>query len=225
MSALAIDDSYNSAVNTPLNVPAPGVLANDKGIPNPTAVPISGGDDYRGGTVTLNADGSFSYTPANNFSGTDTFTYTATNVQPPNDSTTVTIKVAEAPVVTTSSGSLAYSEGAPAAAIDGALTVTDADDTNLESGQVRISANFETADELVFAAQNGITGTYDSGTGVLTLSGTASVPNYQTALRSIQFRHTGDNPAPVEDRRVQGQRRRPGLERGDEDYHHHRGRR
>ncbi|HEX8066614.1 MAG TPA: Ig-like domain-containing protein, partial [Thermoleophilaceae bacterium] len=100
----------------------------------------------------------------------------------------------DAPVVTTSAGSTAYSEGDPATTVDGALTVTDADDTNLMGGQVRLSTGFESGDDLVFVNQNGISGSYDTGTGVLTLTGTASVADYQTALRSIQYQHTGDNP-------------------------------
>jgi hypothetical protein len=36
-------------------------------------------------------------------------------------------------------------------------------------------------------------GTFDSGVGVLDLAGTASVADYETALRSIRFRHFGDN--------------------------------
>ena len=108
----------------------------------------------------------------------------------------ITIPAApNAPVVTTTAGALAYTEGDPATVIDGALTVSDPDDTNLEGARVRISAGFEPADELLFTIQNGISGAYDAGTGVLTLTGTSSVANYQTALRSVQYRHTGDDPA------------------------------
>jgi hypothetical protein len=98
VSPLAFPDSYTAGKNTTLNTSAPGVLSNDTGIPAPGAVPIAGGATAQGGTVTLNADGSFSYTPANNFTGTDTFSYTATNVQPPNDSATVTITVVLPPI-------------------------------------------------------------------------------------------------------------------------------
>jgi hypothetical protein len=101
----------------------------------------------------------------------------------------------DAPVVNTSGGSTSYTEGDPATTIDGSLTVTDADDTNLEGGQVRISNNFQSGDDLVFINQNGISGVYNTGTGVLTLTGTASVADYQTALRSIQFQTTNDNPS------------------------------
>jgi hypothetical protein len=40
---------------------------------------------------------------------------------------------------------------------------------------------------LNFINQNGITGSYDASTGTLTLSGVATVANYQTALASIAY--------------------------------------
>ncbi len=100
VSPLAFADTYVTEQDTALNIAAPGVLANDTGLPAPTAVPIAGGSTTGGGTVTLNADGSFNYTPASGFTGADTFTYTATNTQPPNDTATVTINVDAAPTVT-----------------------------------------------------------------------------------------------------------------------------
>ena len=65
----AADDSYATPFNTPLTVPAAtGVLANDTGSRPMTA---AGASDPPGGTVTLNADGSLSYTPDAGFSGPD----------------------------------------------------------------------------------------------------------------------------------------------------------
>ena len=79
--------------------------------------------------------------------------------------------VNDAPVVNTTAGSTPYTEDDPATTIDGSLTVTDQDDTNIEGGQVRISSGFQSGDDLVFVDQNGICGVYNSGTGVLTLTG------------------------------------------------------
>jgi hypothetical protein len=99
-----------------------------------------------------------------------------------------------APVVTTSAGPSTYTIGDPAIAIDDAVAVSDADDANLESAQVKIATGFEAGDEVLFTDQSGITGAYDSGTGVLTLTGTATVGDYEAALRSVQYRYTGENP-------------------------------
>jgi hypothetical protein len=106
--------------------------------------------------------------------------------------------VNDAPVVTTdNAGALPYTEGDPATTVDPTLRVIDPDDTNLQSATVTISGGFQSGDELVFTNQNGITGSYDTSTGVLTLTGTAPPPLYQAALRSIQFRSTNANPVTV----------------------------
>ena len=66
------DDMYAVTEDMTLNVTAPGVLGNDGGATNATKV-----TDPAHGTLTLNADGSFSYTPAPDFSGEDSFIYSA----------------------------------------------------------------------------------------------------------------------------------------------------
>ena len=87
----AVADSFTTNEDTPLTVDAPGVLANDTdpegGL---TAVKVT---DPGHGTVTLNANGSFTYTPAANFNGTDTFTYQADDGSAKSNTVTVTITV------------------------------------------------------------------------------------------------------------------------------------
>ena len=83
---------------------------------------------------------------------------------------------------------ISYVEHGGAQNISGALTLTDADDTDLEGATITISAGLDTAnDSLVFVDQNGITGVYTAATGILVLTGTASVANYQAAIRSITY--------------------------------------
>ena len=98
------------------------------------------------------------------------------------------VAVPDAPVVTTSAGPTAYTQHAGAKLVDGAVTVSDADDVNLVSAQVRISAGFQRGDKLSLAAQTAVSGTYDPSTGVLTLTGIATVAQYEAALRSVKFR-------------------------------------
>lgn len=69
-----VDDAYTTAYETPLAESAPGVLANDT-VPIGTTVALN--MDVSHGSLTLNADGSFTYTPDAGFSGTDSFRYTA----------------------------------------------------------------------------------------------------------------------------------------------------
>jgi len=70
-------DTYNVAKNTTLTVAAAlGVLANDTDIDGlgMTAVVTA---NVTKGTLGMNADGSFAYTPPNNFTGNVTFKYRA----------------------------------------------------------------------------------------------------------------------------------------------------
>src|SRR5205814_8649947 len=50
-------------------------------------------------------------------------------------------------------------------------------------------------DVLGFTTQNGITGSYAAGTGILTLTGSATVAQYQAALRSVTYSNSSDNPS------------------------------
>jgi hypothetical protein len=72
---LANEDAYSTLENTPLAVPAAsGVLANDTD-PNgdPLTATLDSTVDH--GTVILQPDGSFVYTPNLDYSGSDGFTY------------------------------------------------------------------------------------------------------------------------------------------------------
>jgi uncharacterized repeat protein (TIGR01451 family) len=134
VSPLAFADSYNATKDTPLSIAAPGVLANDTGTPSPTAQPIAAGATTQGGTVTLHADGSFSYTPPAGFQGADTFTYTATNGQTPNDTATVTINVDAAPFVVSTSPT----NGATSVAQNSDITVNFSEPVNAMTGSFSI---------------------------------------------------------------------------------------
>ncbi len=75
---IAVNDAYATAEDLAINVPAPGVLPNDfdaDGDPL-TAQLVSG---VTHGTLALNADGSFNYTPNANYHGLDSFTYQITD--------------------------------------------------------------------------------------------------------------------------------------------------
>ncbi|TAJ05678.1 gliding motility-associated C-terminal domain-containing protein, partial [Marinilabiliaceae bacterium JC017] len=91
---------------------------------------------------------------------------------------------------------LPYTENNGAVAILNDITVQDWDNTNLSGATVTISANFNDGeDRLRFTSSGGITGSYNSSTGVLSISGNASLANYQAALRSVTYENTSDNPS------------------------------
>ncbi|MEZ6095173.1 MAG: hypothetical protein R3C03_13245 [Pirellulaceae bacterium] len=113
-----------------------------------------------------------------------------------NGSTTVNITATnDAPDVTLPASFPTYTENGPAVAVDANLTVTDADSPNLTGATFRITTGYQNGfDELVFTNQLGISGTWSAATGTLTLSGTASVADYQTAMRTVAFQTAGDAP-------------------------------
>ena len=102
----------------------------------------------------------------------------------------------DAPVLNANGGSLSNTENQAAAAIDTALTASDVDSANLTGATVSITGNFVSGqDVLGFTTQNGITGSYVAATGILTLSGTATVAQYQAALESVTYFNSSDNPS------------------------------
>jgi VCBS repeat-containing protein len=77
---VAQDDSYSTDINTSLTVNAAnGVLANDSHTNSQALTATIGDTSNANGTVTLEANGAFSYTPASNFTGVATFTYLASD--------------------------------------------------------------------------------------------------------------------------------------------------
>jgi hypothetical protein len=90
----AVDDSYATPPDVTLTVAAAkGVLANDTH-PDGDKLVVSKSDttSAKGGTVAVKSDGSFTYTPASGFTGSDTFSYTASNGVM-TDAATVTVLV------------------------------------------------------------------------------------------------------------------------------------
>jgi len=81
---VAVGESYAVAAGATLSVAARGVLANDTDtdslLTSLTAVVVTG--PAHASAFTLNADGSFTYTPAAGYVGSDTFTYVAKDVSP-----------------------------------------------------------------------------------------------------------------------------------------------
>jgi VCBS repeat-containing protein len=89
---VATDDSYSTDEDTVLNVAAPGVLGNDSDVDGDTLTAVKVADPTHG-TVALNANGSFAYTPNTDFNGSDSFTYKANDGTADSNVATVTITV------------------------------------------------------------------------------------------------------------------------------------
>ena len=88
-----------------------------------------------------------------------------------------------------------YTEGDAAVATTSAITVSDADDTNLDSATVQITANYQNGEDVLdFTDQLAISGSFNSTTGTMTLTGSTTVANYQTALQAVTYENTSDAP-------------------------------
>ena len=102
----AVDDSYSTPVDTPLNE---NVMANDTAGEAPTVVTEWG--TAMNGTVVGGADGGFTYTPDTVFFGTDTFGYRITDANGDSASATVTVTVGEPETTRTLDLSTSKSKG------------------------------------------------------------------------------------------------------------------
>ena len=90
---VAVDNNYTATEDTPLIIAAPaGLLSNDTDIDGDTLTPsiVNGPTN---GILSLNADGSFTYTPNSNYSGPDFFTYQVSDGHGGTDTATVVINV------------------------------------------------------------------------------------------------------------------------------------
>jgi hypothetical protein len=207
-SALARNDSYSTPFNTVLNASA--VLANDYGLPSvslisfgSTANPVtivngtnSAGTD-NGGTVVMNTDGTFTYTPPAGFTGYDKFAYIAGTGTLPNNDAIVTIAVGTAASATNDSYnvignvSIAPSAGAGVLSNDAGtgITITAVNGSPASVGAAILTANggnltvnadgsfnynpppgFEGADNFTYTIDNGFSSQV-SATVTLNVSG------------------------------------------------------
>lgn len=109
----------------------------------------------------------------------------------------LTIQAEALPVVEVGFGALVYNHGQATEAVDPEVVIEYMGGATLTGATVEFVWNYmPDQDRLMFTNQNGIEGAFDEQTGVLTLTGTATVEDYQAALRSVQFHNTRVNPVP-----------------------------
>jgi VCBS repeat-containing protein len=150
------------------------------------------GDDVTNGVLVFNTDGSFSYTPGENFNGSDSFTYSVSDGNGGTDTGTFTITVDavnDAPVATDDSTTLAED----AATYSGAVSATDLDGDTLTFSlgddvahgtlvfnangtfDYTPNANFNGEDSFTWSVSDGNGGT-DTGTFTITVTPVADAP-------------------------------------------------
>jgi hypothetical protein len=141
----------------------------------PDGDPTGDGSDVSRTIDWVANDGSFSNTPV-------TSTLFTTHVAP-----------------TVTAGATATFDGGGSPVAPGAGLAISAPDSGgeLTSASVTISAGFIAGDTLNFTNGDLITGSYDAATGVLSLSGTASVADYLGALQSVTYSFNPVNGDPT----------------------------
>ncbi len=191
---VAVDDTASATEDTPFSSTV-RLLANDTDADGDTLTVVAGTfATAQGGSVTINADGSYVYTPAANFNGADSFNYTVNDGKGGSDIGTVTLTVAAV-------------NDAPTAGPDSATTSEDtavvinvlANDNDVEGGTLAVTAA---------TAPNG-TVTINPVTGALTytpnanfngsdtITYTLSDGNGGTSTGTVTITVTAVNDAPV----------------------------
>jgi VCBS repeat-containing protein len=158
---VAANDSYSTNEDTPLNIATPGVLANDTDADgNPITAALVTGPTK--GTLTLNANGSFLYTPNPNVNGSDSFTYRANDGSLNSNNATVTITinaVNDPPVAVIDSYNVTQDTPLTVSAPGVLANDTDIEGSALSAVQVTAPAN----GTLTFNANGGFTYTPAAG--------------------------------------------------------------
>jgi VCBS repeat-containing protein len=178
---LGNNDSYSTQKNHALTVGGRGVLTND----GPTSVSVVLVTNAAHGTVALNANGTFVYTPTTGFQGTDTFTYVAKNAAGVvSNVATVTITVINtAPQATNDSYWTPMNVTLTVAAAGVLSNDTDADGDPLTSALLRGPSHgtvvLAATGSFVYVPTHGFTGndqfTYTVSDGSATDTGTVTI--------------------------------------------------
>ncbi len=195
-------DSYTTAEDTPLNVDASlGVLENDNDVDGDTLTATLA-SQAANGTVLLSFDGSFTYTPFADFSGSDSFSYTVsdgTSVSDPVSVSLTVIDVNDAPIAIADTYNATEDTVLTIDAVLGVLANdTDVDSTSLTSNISSFPAN----GTVVLNADGSFTYTPNanfSGTDSFTYTASDSITTSSVTTVSISVADVPDPPTAVSD--------------------------
>ena len=90
-----------------------------------------------------------------------------------------------------------YAEGDPAIPVTNTLTLSSA--APMINAYVSIIGNYNVAEDLLeFTNTANISGAWNVGTGLMLLTGDATVAEYQAAIRAVTYRNTGSPPGTLQ---------------------------
>ena len=145
---VGVADAYSVAKNQVFTDSAPGILANDTDVDgDPLTATPTGVQPTTNGSVTILADGSFTYTPNPGFAGADSFVYQAFDGTLASADTTVNIDVVDAAPIGVADPAYIATKGTPLTvdALTGVLANdTDADGDPLTATPTGVTRNHGT---------------------------------------------------------------------------------
>jgi len=207
---IAIDDTTRVVEDTTLTLGVEDIVTPNDTDAEGDALTITGVSNPSNGTVILNKDGTVSFTPSDNFVGVATFDYTISDGHGGEDTATVLITVTDvndAPILdldgdnnhddtnTTGYQGLYMENGLPVSIVDSDRNITDIDSNHIQSATITL-LNPQANDVLTAGTlPSGIKASaYNVNLGVITLTGSASLSDYEQALEAIKFSNTERNP-------------------------------
>jgi len=194
---IAADDSYNIGAGNVLNVAAPGVLGNDTGT-NLTAYQTGTAPP---GALTMNTDGSFSYTPAGAAGAVETFQYYANNGTANSSPATVTVNIYSGPTANNDVISIPRNTIPASIAIADLLANDVAGDFPLDPASVALVSATTTRGGTVAITGANITYTSEGGGGPDYFQYTVSDTNPDTPAVSnaatVRINRVSATPAPA----------------------------
>jgi Ca2+-binding RTX toxin-like protein len=134
-------------------------------------------------------------TAADRVGSTLTVSYFVTDGVSEPTSTAMQISIVDAPHLDTRlENVLVYEDGREAVVIDNGLSISF--EGQLTGATVQFTGGLQAAeDRLLFDDQNGISGQFNHRTGILKLTGAATVQQYETALESVRYYNARYNPS------------------------------
>jgi hypothetical protein len=200
-----MNDSLDGLQNTALRISKSRLLENDSAADAADILTFTSfsSPTENNGTVAVDQDNSqlLIYTPGDDFTGIDSFTYQASDSNNQTGEATVFINVeaVNAPPIldldTTAAGTdyvTTFSEGLPAIPISNKVSITDEDNTELASVTLTLTNILDGEAEGI-----AVTGTLPdtialeaTEAGVIVLSGSAPIADYETAIGQIFYNNT-----------------------------------
>jgi VCBS repeat-containing protein len=188
---VANGDAYSTDEDTLLSVTAPGVLSNDTDAESDplTAVLVAG--PSHSSSFTLNSDGSFSYTPAANYNGSDSFTYKANDGFSNGNTATVDLTVNavnDAPVNSVPAAQ-SVDENATLTFSSGNSNLISTGDVDAGSAPVKITLGVSHG-ALTLSATTGLSFTTGDGTSDASMVFTGTLTDVNAALSGLVYAPT-----------------------------------